>query len=66
MSERDDKIICSADLHRQFNEERKRQGLEEIPSGLTSCSCGSSGNLARKDKSWTSIPDFFKKMFTNK
>lgn len=66
MTEKNDQIICSADLHRQFNEERKRQGLEEIPAGLTSCSCGSSGNLARKDKSWSSVFDFFQKMFKRK
>ena len=65
MTEKNDQIICSADLHRQFNEERKRQGLEEIPAGLTSCSCGSSGNLARKDKSWSNVLDFFKKLFKN-
>lgn len=66
MDKEKNKIFSSANLHQEFNEERRRQGLEEIPINQVSCSCGSSGNLARKDNSWTSIPDFFKKMFKGK
>lgn len=56
-----EKIITSKTLHEDLNEERKRKGLGEIPA-INSKNCGAS-TIARKDKSWNSVPDFFAKLF---
>lgn len=62
MKQDEDKgIYTSESLRREMNEERRRQGESEIqainPRGT------GTGTLARKDKSWKSIPDFFLKVF---
>ena len=58
-----DNIITSKELQRQINEERIRQGLESMPEINSAC-CVSTGNLARKNKSFSSAPDFYIKLFT--
>ena len=60
----DDKVVSSKDLHEKLNEERKAEGKYSIPainSGQTS-----TNTYARKDKSWSSVPDFFYKMIKGK
>ena len=53
-------IFNSRILHEEFNEERKRDGLFSMPpsNGIS--------RIARKDKSWSSIPDFFLKLMKRK
>lgn len=60
----DNKIIRSKDLHEKMNEERRAEGKYSMPainSGQTS-----TDTYARKDKSWSSVPDFFYKMIKGK
>ena len=57
----EDKIYTSKVLHDECNAERKRQGLDEMPA--INALRGGTGTIARKDKSWSSVPDFFVKMF---
>lgn len=65
MSEVDnDRIYTSRDLHEELNTERKRQGLDEIPA--INALRGGTGTIARKDKSWDSVPGFFVKLFKKK
>ena len=63
MCEKDDqkKAITSKELQKEWTEERKRQGLEEIPP-INNVGQASTGNLARMDKSWKNAADFFLKM----
>ena len=56
-----DRIYTSKDLHAELNAERKRQGLGEIP--VICPRGGGPGIIARKDKSWRSVPEFFVKQF---
>ena len=58
----DDKIINSSTIQNELNEERKRKGLHELPP--VNPINGGTSTLARKDKSWNSVPDFFRKLFT--
>lgn len=60
----EDKIYTSAELSKELNEERRKQGLSEMPA-INSFKGGTS-TIARKDKSWGSVPDFFVKMFKKK
>ena len=65
MSKSDDgKIYSSKVLHEEFNEERKRQGLHTMPA--INPRGGGTGTIARKDKSWGSVPGFFAKLFQKK
>ena len=57
----DDKIINSSTIQNELNEERKRKGLHELPP--VNPINGGTSTLARKDKSWSSVPDFFRKLF---
>lgn len=56
-----DKIYTSQSLHEEMNAERKRNGEEEIPA--INALRGGTGTIARKDKSWGSVPGFFVKLF---
>ena len=56
-----DKIYTSASLHEEMNAERVRQGKHEV-TAINPCRGGTS-TLARKDKSWKSVPDFFIQLF---
>ena len=57
----DDKIINSSTIQNELNEDRKRKGLHELPP--VNPINGGTSTLARKDKSWNSVPDFFRKLF---
>jgi len=56
-----DKIYTSKNLHDEMNAERKRKGEAEIPA--INALRGGTGTIARKDKSWGSVPGFFVKLF---
>lgn len=59
---KDEKIYCSTNLFQEFNEERRRKGLDEMPE-INACPCGNNGTIARKDKSWGSVPAYFIQQF---
>ncbi len=56
-------IVTSKDLLKNVNDEREKQGLHEIPAVN---SRSASNTYARLDKSFSSVPDFFKKLFSGK
>lgn len=58
---KNEEIITSQSLHEQVNAERKREGKNSIPA-VNSFGGTSSNNLARRDKSWNSVPGFFIKL----
>ena len=55
----DDKIYTSKSLTEEMNEERIRQGKDELPE--INPLRGGTSTLARKDKSWSSVPDFLQR-----
>ncbi len=59
-----DRIITSKDLHKELNEERKKKGLNSMPA--INPRGGGTGTIARRDKSWSSVPDFFAKLMKKK
>ena len=62
-SEDTEPVITSRDLLHDINEEREKQGLYELPE----VNSRSGGNVyARLDKSFSSVPDFFIKLFSKK
>jgi len=60
----DERIYTSKSLHDELNAERKRKGEDEIPA--INALRGGTGTIARKDKSWGSVPGFFAKLFKKK
>ena len=56
----DDKTYNSAAIQKELNEERKKKGLPELPA--INPVRGGTGTLARKDKSWNSVPDFLENL----
>lgn len=58
-------VISSRDLHDSMNRERAAKGESSMPS-INTVQGVSSNNLARRDHSWSSVPDFFIKMFRKK
>lgn len=54
--------VTSQKLHEEWTEERKKQGMKEIPP-INNAMGTSTGNLASADKSWKNVPDFFLKLF---
>ena len=60
-----DDVTTSRDLHEQMNRENEREGKTAIPA-INATMGTSSNNLARRDHSWTSVPDFFIKLFKRK
>ncbi|MDO4396211.1 MAG: hypothetical protein Q4C51_05455 [Clostridia bacterium] len=61
----ENKIYNSEELYKELNEERAREGKAEMPM-VNPCPGGSTNSIAQKDKSWSSVPDFFVKMFKRK
>ena len=59
-----DKIYTSASLTKEMNEERVMEGKESLPE--VNPMRGDTSTIARKDKSWKSVPDFFAKLFKKK
>ena len=64
-SKDDETVITSKDLHNSMNRERKAKGEAVLPS-VNNVQGVSSNNLARRDHSWSSVPDFFIKLFRKK
>lgn len=60
-----DSVVRSTDLLDSVNRDRKRRGETTIPA-INNVQGTSSNNLARRDHSWSSVPDFFIKMFRKK
>ncbi|MBR4411602.1 MAG: hypothetical protein IKV72_07745 [Firmicutes bacterium] len=52
--------ITTKDMLHDINEERREQGLYELPEVNTAAAVNM--DLARKDKSFKSVPDFFWKL----
>ena len=57
--------VSSKDLHKEMNIERKNRGDGELPA-INTVTGVSTNNLARRDKSWSSVPDFFIKLIRGK
>ena len=57
----EDRPIRSSDLHAEMNRERERRGEESLPS-INTVQGTSTNTLARRDHSWSSVPDFFVKL----
>lgn len=64
-TESEGKATSSKELHDSMNRERTARGESSLPS-INNVQGASSNNLARMDHSWSSVPDFFIKMFTRK
>lgn len=59
----EEEIITTKDMLKDVNEERRNAGLYEIPEMNTRVN---TGNLARMDKSFKSVPDFFRQLLSKK
>ena len=59
-----DKIYTSKSLQQEMNEERALKGKPPLPS--INPLRGGTSTIARKDKSWKSVPDFFAKLLKKK
>ena len=57
-SRTDSEIVNSSKLHEEVNRELKEKGKSSIEA-INTIGGVSTNNLARKDKSWNSVPDFF-------
>ena len=64
-SRTDNEVINSSKLHEEVNQELKQEGKSSIEA-INTIGGVSTNNLARKDKSWNSVPDFFYKMIKGK
>ena len=60
-SRMDHEIVNSSRLHEEGNQELKKKGKSGIEAINTLWGV-STNNLARKDKTWNSVPDFFYKL----
>ena len=60
-SRTENEIVDSHTLHDEMNRDLKRDGKSSVQAINNACGM-STGNLARKDKSWSSVPDFFAKL----
>ena len=64
-SRTDNEVINSSKLHEEVNQELKQKGKSSIEA-INTIGGVSTNNLARKDKCWNSVPDFFYKMIKGK
>lgn len=51
MKDKDKKIVSSAELQKELNEERKAKGLKEMPA-VNPTKGGSTNTYCRMDNSW--------------
>ena len=58
----EEKIITSDDLLKQLNKERAASGDYKIKA-INSVGGTTTNNYSKNDKSWNSVPGFFKKAF---
>ncbi|MGX8774031.1 MAG: hypothetical protein ACSW8G_03120 [Bacillota bacterium] len=61
----DERIITSDDLLKQLNRERAAKG-EHALKAVNSAGGATTNNYSKDDKSWNSVPGFFKKAFSHK
>ncbi|MBR2619219.1 MAG: hypothetical protein IKC98_00085 [Firmicutes bacterium] len=61
MTKDNEKILSSNNLHAEWNAERAKKGLKEMPAINPKGAC-STNTYARMDDSWKSAPGFFKQM----
>ena len=61
MTKDNEKILSSSNLHAEWNEERAKQGLKEMPA-INPKGAGSTNTYARMDDSWKSAPGFFRQL----
>ena len=59
-----DKIYTSKSLLQEMNEERALKGKPPLPA--INPLRGGTSTIARKDKSWKNVPDFFAKLLKKK
>ena len=64
-SEGVESVSTTKTMLKDVNEEREKQGLHQVPE-INSASGANTGAMARKDKSFNSVPDFFVKLFSKK
>ena len=64
-SKDDETPTSSRDLHDSMNRERKAKGEATLPA-INNIGGASTNNLARRDHSWSSLPDFIIKLFRRK
>ena len=64
-SRAEDEVVDSKTLHSEMNRDLKRDGKSPLEA-INTMGGVSTNNLARKDKSWNSVPDFFIKTFKKK
>lgn len=57
----EDEIVDSRKLHEEMNQELEKSGKSSLEA-INTIGGISTNNLARKDKSWSSVPDFFWKL----
>ena len=65
MTKDNEKILSSSNLHAEWNAERAKKGLKEMPA-INPKGAGSTNTYRQADKSWKSAPDFFKQMIKGK
>lgn len=63
--EESNSVISSKDLHESMNRERTSRGETALPT-VNNVQGASTNTLARRDHSWSSVPDFFVKLFRRK
>jgi len=61
----EEEIITTKDMLRDVNQERREQGLYELPE-LNDAAGVNTGRLARMDNSFKSAPDFFRQLLKKK
>ena len=66
MPDNKDKILSSENFRKELNEDRKAQGLHEMPAINPGRGGGSTNTYARMDKSFDNAGDFFVKLFKRK
>lgn len=64
MANNAEKILSSSNLHEEWNEERAKKGMKEMPA--INPGKGSTNSYCRMDKSWKHASDFFRQMILNK
>ncbi len=56
-----DEVVDSKTLHEEMNRDLKKDGKSSLPP-INTIGGVSTNNLARRDHSWSSVPDFFVKL----
>ena len=65
MSKDQEKILSSQNLHKEWTEEREKQGLKAMPA-INPGQAGSTNTYCQSDKSYKNAFDFFRKNLKKK